>query len=662
MAEKFGEIANFIWSVADDLRGDYKQADYGKIILPFTVLRRLDCVLERSKPAVLKEYEARKRSAIKELSPFLIRKSGHKFYNVSRLDFQKLLDDPKNIRKNLVSYVGDFSSNARDIFERFRFLERIAELDDKNLLYKIVQQFARFDLHPEKVSNHDMGLIFEELIRRFAEASNETAGEHFTPRDVIKLMVNILFAADDDALAKPGVVRSLYDPTAGTGGMLSVAEEHLRQMNPGAKLAIFGQELNDESYAICKSDMMIKGQDPDNIVRGNTLSEDQFADSKFDYMLSNPPFGVKWAKVQDIVEGEHERKGFAGRFGAGLPSIDEGSMLFLQHLISKMNRKTGSRIGIVLSGSSLFAGDSGSGESEIRRWILENDWLEMIVAVPNNFFYNTDIAAYLWFLSSTKSPERRGKVQLIDATALYSKLKRSLGKKRYEFTEDHIAEITRTFCDFKDQGISKVFSTTEFAYRKVTIERPLRLRFQITSPGIAALNEHSAFTKLRAAEQRALLVCLKKVGDNIFTNRDQFRKAVGDELTAQGHRPSRKLIDPAVKVFGERDEHADVCVDERGNPEPDPDLREFENVPLKEDVDRYFDQEVRPFVPDAWIGRASKDCDKRDGKPGRIGYEINFNRYFFVYKPPRPLGEIKSDIIGMEQRFMELLKKVAAPV
>ena len=421
---QFHELANFIWSVADLLRGDYKQADYGKIILPLTLLRRLDCVLESTKPEVLAEYAARKDSGV-NLDIFLPRKSKQAFYNVSPFTVPTLLADPNNVRQNLIAYIGDFSSEARDVFERFKFIERIGELDEKNLLFMLVQKFASIDLHPEAVPNETMGLVFEELIRKFAEASNETAGEHFTPREVIKLIVMCLFAGDSEALAKPGVVRSLYDPTAGTGGMLSVGQNVLASINPLARLVLFGQELNDESYAICKADMLIKGQDPKNIVRGNTLSADGFLSMFFDYMLSNPPFGVDWKKVLDIVKAEHEKKGYGGRFGPGLPRVSDGALLFLMHLVSKMRKPSdgGSRIGIVLNGSPLFTGDAGSGESEIRRYLLENDLVETIIALPNDLFYNTGIATYVWILDNDKRADRKGKVQLIDATRMYAKMK-----------------------------------------------------------------------------------------------------------------------------------------------------------------------------------------------------------------------------------------------
>ena len=578
MASNFSEKAAFLWSVADLLRGDYKKADYGKVILPFTVLRRLDCVLVPTKNQVLQEYESRKNSGIKDISPFLLKVSGQNFYSVSRFTFPKLLDDPLHIRQNLEAYLGDFSENARDVFERFRFGEQISNLDGKNLLFMIVQKFSTIDLHPDKVPNEDMGLIFEELIRRFAEDSNETAGEHFTPREVIRLMVNILFDADDEALSKPGVVRSLYDPAAGTGGMLSVAEDFLREHNPEMHLTVFGQELNDESYSICKADMMIKGQDPNRIANGNSFTQDAFPHEKFDYMLSNPPFGVDWKKIQDSVRNEHERKGYGGRFGPGLPRVSDGSLLFLLHLLSKMRPpdQGGSRIGIVLNGSPLFTGDAGSGESEIRRWILENDWLEAIIAMPTELFYNTGIATYVWILSNRKASERKGKVQLINAVDLYAKMRKSLGNKRNYLTDENIHEITRVYGGFEPKGISKIFDTQDFGFRKITIDRP------------------------------------PASGKTVKVKKDQ------------------KLYDP--------------------------DLRDTENVPLKENIYEYFEREVRPHVPEAWINEEIRD--EKDGNVGKVGYEISFNRYFYVYKPPRPLEEIKADLKAVESRIMELLEKV----
>lgn len=603
----FQELAAFLWSVADLLRGDYKQSDYGKVILPFTLLRRLDCVLEGTKADVLAEHKKRKAEGV-SLDVYLKKKSRQSFYNVSPFTLPGLLDDQKHIRHNLVAYLGDFSADARDVFERFRFIERVAELEEKNLLYLLVQKFAAVDLHPDKVPNETMGLVFEELIRRFAEASNETAGEHFTPREVISLMVHVLFAGDDEALAKPGVVRSIYDPTAGTGGMLSVGQNTLRAVNPAAKLVLFGQELNDESYAICKADMLIKGQDPKNIIRGNTLSQDAFPGEKFDYMLSNPPFGVEWKKVADAVKAEHEKKGFAGRFGPGLPRISDGSMLFLLHLISKMrppekDGSGGSRVGIVLNGSPLFTGDAGSGESEIRRWILENDLLDAIIALPTDLFYNTGIATYVWVLDNAKARDRKGKVQLIDATRMYAKMRKSLGNKRVFLTEEQIEEIVRVYSKGKEGAtfkheyqepvkgsgseqaepeaplvVSKAFPTTYFGYRKVTIDRP---------------------------------------------------PAKGKE----------------VKI-------------KKGQKPYDPDLRDTENVPLEDSIEAYFKREVAPHVPAAWVNTELKD--EKDGKVGKVGYEINFNRYFYVYKPPRKPEVIAAEIREMEKRFVELMKGVLA--
>lgn len=601
MAQNFTELANFIWSVADLLRGDYKQADYGKIILPFTLLRRLDCVLEGTKDAVLKEYEAHKHSGA-GLDHRLKRKSSQAFYNTSPFTLPGLLDDQKHVRQNLIAYVGDFSEDARDVFERFKFTERVAELEDKDLLFQLVQKFAGVDLHPDTVPNETMGLVFEELIRKFAEASNETAGEHFTPREVIQLIVHCLFAGDDEALSKPGVVRSMYDPTAGTGGILSVGEAVARSINSSAIIKLFGQELNDESYAICKADMLIKGQDPKNIVRGNTLSADGFPNDKFDYGAANPPFGVDWKKVLDFVKSEHEKRGFAGRFGPGLPRVSDGSLLFLMHLISKMRPKEdgGGRIGIVLNGSPLFTGDAGSGESEIRRWILENDLLEAIIALPNDLFYNTGIATYIWILDNDKKADRKGKVQLIDATRMYSKMKKSLGNKRVYMTDEQIAEVVGVYAkgatdvsfslEYKEpvkagaepseaeppRLVSKVFDTKFFGYRKVTVDRPL-------ADG--------------------------KTG--------KFKK---------GEKPYDK------------------------------DLRDTESIPLTEDINAYMKREVLPHVPDAWVNVDVKD--DKDGQPGKVGYEINFNRYFYVYKAPRKPEVIAAEIRVMEERFVELMKGV----
>ena len=605
MTKSVSELANLAWAAAELLRGDYKQADYGKVILPLTLLRRLDCVLESTKSDVLAEYEKRKGDGV-SLDIFLKRKSKLAFYNVSPFTMPGLLADPGTIRQNTVAYIGDFSADARDVFERFKFVERVAELDDKNLLFQLVQTFSAIDLHPDVVPNELMGAMFEELIRKFAEASNETAGEHFTPREVIKLIVQCLFAADDEALSAQKPVRSFYDPTAGTGGILSVGETEVKSINQSATLVVYGQELNDESYAICKADMLIKGQDPKNIARGNTLSQDAFPNEKFDYCAANPPFGVDWKKVKAEVEAEHEKKGYGGRFGPGLPRVSDGAMLFLMHLISKMNPPSegGGRIGIVLNGSPLFTGDAGSGESEIRRWVLENDWLDAIIALPNDLFYNTGIATYIWVLDNRKKAERRGKVQLIDATRMHQKLKKSFGNKRVRITDEQLAEIVDVYSQFKADAtftleykepakagasptsgdddsprvVSKIFDTKFFGYRKVTIDRP-------PQPG------------------KAVTVKLKK-----------------------GQKPY------------------------------DPDLRDTENIPLTESIPEYVKREVLPHVPDAYINTDIRD--EKDSNVGKVGYEINFNRYFYVYKPPRPPHVIAEEIREMEKRFVELMKGV----
>jgi type I restriction enzyme M protein len=575
-------LSAFIWSVADLLRGDYKQSDYGKVILPFTVLRRLDCVLESTKPAVLAELADKTKAGVNP-EPFLLRKSGQSFYNTSPLDLKKLVGDPDHIAQNLYSYIQGFSAAVRDIFEHFEFQAQVERLTKAGLLYQVTEKFAQIDLHPDKVSNMQMGLVFEELIRKFAELSNETAGEHFTPREVIRLMVNLIFIEDDDVLSKPGVVRTIYDPTAGTGGMLSVAGEYLAEHNPQARLTVFGQELNPESYAICKADMLIKGQDVANITFGNTLSDDGHAHKKFDYMLANPPFGVEWKKVEKEVRKEHEQQGYNGRFGPGLPRVSDGSMLFLLHLISKMRpaAEGGSRFGIVLNGSPLFTGGAGNGESEIRRYVLENDLLEAIVGLPTDMFYNTGISTYVWVISNRKPAARKGKVQLIDASGMWQKMRKSLGSKRKELSDAHIDQITRLFGDFNEaeqdgKPISRIFKNEDFGYRTITVERPLR-------------------------------------------------DAAGQV------------------VLGEKGK-------QKGKPQPDSALRDTENVPLAEGVEAYFKREVLPHAPDAWI----------DHEKTKVGYEIPFNRHFYVFTPPRPLTEIDAELKQTTDRILEMIKGLSA--
>jgi len=643
-----------IWSTADLLRGDYKQSDYGKIILPFTLLRRLECVLEPTRDDVLAEYEARKDLGI-PLEPLLVRKSGHNFYNTSKFTLKKLMADANNISQNLESYINEFSPNAREIFEKYEFSVQIDKLNEANLLYLIVEKFASIDLHPEKISNHEMGLMFEELIRKFAEASNETAGEHFTPRDIVRLTTSLLFSTDDEVLTKRGIVRSLYDPTAGTGGFLSSGSEYVHELNPDATLVTFGQELNPESYAICKADMLIKGQDVKNIKHGNTLSDDQLKEYKFDYMLSNPPFGVEWKKVQKEVVKEHEEQGYNGRFGPGLPRVSDGSLLFLLHLISKMQapKDGGSRIGIILNGSPLFTGGAGSGESEIRRYILENDLLEAIIAMPNDMFFNTGIATYIWVLSNKKEEHRKGKVQLINATDMGSAMRKSLGSKRKYLDEKQIAKIVRIYGENESSKISKIFDTTDFGYRRITVERPLQLSFYPKDEEkLEALQNDKAFVKLKELGSE-ILQALKAIEAKKITSRDRFKKELNKHLQSKLTASQFKLIQKHIAVH---DDEAELCKDSKGNLEPNPELRDYENVPLSEDIYEYFEREVKPHVPLAWIDEKKKDT--KDGKVGIVGYEIPFNRHFYEYKPPRDLEEIDAELESLTKEIMEMLREI----
>ncbi len=575
-------LSSFIWSVADLLRGDYKQSEYGKVILPFTVLRRLDCVLEPTKAAVLLEKTKREKAGLNP-DQFLLKKTDTFFYNTSPLDLKKLMGDQDHIAENLRAYLQAFSPAVRDIFESFEFHTQIDKLAKSGLLYMVTEKFANIDLHPNVVSNAEMGAVFEELIRKFAELSNETAGEHFTPREVIRLMVNLLFIEDDKALTRPGALVTLYDPTAGTGGMLSVADEHLTSLNPKARLTMFGQELNPESYAICKADMLIKGQDIANIILGNTLSNDGLPGKHFDYMLSNPPFGVEWKKIEKEIRSEAEKLGFDGRFGPGLPRVSDGSLLFLLDLIQKMRpaKDGGSRFGIVLNGSPLFTGGAGSGESEIRRYVLENDLVEAIIGLPTDMFYNTGISTYVWIVSNRKPAARKGKVQLVDASSFWQKMRKNLGSKRKEMSPAHIEDITRLFGNFQEatQGgvpISRIFKNEAFGYSTITVERPER--------------------------------------------------------------------DAAGKVIlGSKGKAA-------GKPVANSSLRDTENVPLGQDIKAYFKREVLPHAPDAWI-----DADKT-----KIGYEIPFNRHFYVFKPPRPLAEIDAELKGVTDRMLGMIGGLSA--
>jgi type I restriction enzyme M protein len=770
----FSQIAAFIWSVADLLRGDFKQSQYGRVILPFTLLRRLECVLAESKAAVVAEHERIQLLNLPEEAQekFLLRATNDlAFFNTSPMDLGKM--GQTDIKANLKTYVQSFSKDAREIFEHFKFDEFVGLLDDANLLYKVVKMFATTDLSPEAVSNHEMGLVFEELIRRFAEGSNETAGEHFTPRDIVRLTTSLVFMEDDEALSKEGIIRTIYDPTAGTGGFLSSGMEYVLELNPNAVMRAFGQELNPESYAICKADMLIKGQDVSRIKLGNTLSNDQLSQDKFDYMLSNPPFGVDWKKIEQDIKDEHQVKGFDGRFGAGLPRVSDGSLLFLMHLISKIRNRDqandqGSRIGIILNGSPLFTGSAGSGESEIRRYILEADLLEAIIALPNDMFYNTGIATYIWVLSNKKDTERKGKVQLIDGSHLYSKMRKSLGSKRNEMSEDDIKTIIRSFGDFEvmdartldkpadvksNRGrqsaspktetaktfASKIFNSYEFGYRRVTIERPLRLSAQITDEAIASLRfapkpfnavmqsiyaqfgttwtdastdqsygdlsevalEVRALVKAEYPElkekdikdvldskiwlfQKELMQKAQALQDHIGTVQcDDFNRF--DETLKQAFKATDIKLDTKEKkqfldAISWKNPEAEPVISKavKGAENPlygqftykgkvvefvqDGDLRDAENIALNPNVDTtdliesYFKREVQPHVPDAWINADKRD--DKDGEIGIVGYEIPFNRHFYVYEPPRDLSEIDADLDAVSREIMALLQEV----
>ncbi|RIK61687.1 restriction endonuclease subunit M [candidate division KSB1 bacterium] len=700
-AETHSQLANFIWSICNLLRGPYKRNEYRKVILPLTVLRRFDCLLAPTKEKVLKEYPALKGKSESIILGRLRKITGRPFYNISKLDFAKLLNDPNQLAPNLNKYITSFSSNVREIMDRFAFDQQIARMAEKNLLFEVVKAFSKADLSAEKVDNMQMGYVFEELIRIGAEQANEEAGEHFTPREVIKLMVNLLLSPEKD-LRRSHVVKTIYDPACGTGGMLSVAEKYIRNLNVEANPQLYGQDWNDEAWAVCKSDMLIKGEDADNIILGDIFSKDGYDREQngkkhtFDYMLANPPFGVEWKQQASFIEKEHKTLGYQGRFGAGLPRINDGSLLFLQHMLSKMqppnlaknagsNDKGGSRIGIVFNGSPLFTGDAGSGESNIRQWIIENDWLEAVVALPDQLFYNTGISTYIWILTNRKEAERKGKVQLIDARQFYVKMRKSLGNKRNKIGDkdetstgvrlsahaegsvsepDQIGEIAKIYGNFRDGEtrtftidgqqknlvVSKIFDNADFGFHKITVERPLRLNFQASAERIARIEDESAFKnlatsnkkneKVRAQEIaegkqrqegiRSILLALRR--DQLYQGREAFLADL--KAAAQQHdlRLSAAESKAILSALSERDETAEICRDKDGNPEPDAELRDTETVPLKESIEEYFKREVLPHVSDAWI----------DHSKTKVGYEIPLNRHFYRYEPPRPLETSKS--------------------
>ncbi|RUT87467.1 MULTISPECIES: class I SAM-dependent DNA methyltransferase [unclassified Mesorhizobium] len=713
-----------IWEIANRLRGPYRPPQYRLVMLPIVVLRRLDCVLEPTKDAVLKEHakltaqnipaSAMERLLGRAADPH--RK--HPLYNTSPFTFQRLLGDPENIAPNLVSYINGFSSTARTIFERFKFTDQIEKLDLSNRLFTIVKAMADLDLHPQRIDNLQMGYLFEHLVMRFNEQANEEAGDHFTPREVIRLMANLVYTGEQDVYT-PGIFRTIYDPACGTGGMLSESEKFILDQNSQANLALFGQEYNDESWAICCSDMLIKDEDTSSIVLGDTLGDgktrDGFEGKQFHYLLANPPFGVEWKDQKTAVEREHNELGFSGRFGAGLPPINDGSLLFLQHMISKMHpyeegdeNAVGSKIAVVFNGSPLFSGDAGSGPSNIRRWIIENDWLDSVVALPDQLFYNTGIFTYVWLVNNRKLPERKGKVQLIDGTRFFERMKKSLNNKRNEITEDQIRDLTRIYGNFLDgetadvringdvetRVVSRIFQNHEFGFLKVTVERPLRLNFEATPARIARLEYQSVFANLATSKKRKDdKAAMREIAEG-RTIQDAIRSALTTleakgryldreafdaDLTRAAKRLGQKLATPMRKAIfaalGERDPDAEICRDGKGRPEPDSELRDTENIPLpkgialplpiqfgpdkpndrlvaafRDVIDAYLTREVLAHVPDAWV-----DYDKT-----KVGYEIPVNRHFYLYKPPRPLDKIEADITQLEGEIAGLLKGLVA--
>lgn len=677
--EKLASHVSLIWNIAEILRGDYKEHEYGDVVLPFTVLTRLDSVLVDTKQAVL---DIKATSVPLEVKALQFQKAtGYPFWNTSKFTLKTLLNDPDNLERNLAYYVESFSPAARQVMEAYNFYNVIERLDKAGLLYHVLSEFTsvKVNLHPNVVSNDEMGYIFEELIRRFSELSNETAGEHFTPREVIKLMVNILFSPEEDMerLCTNGAMASLYDPGVGTGGMLSVAAEHVREMNETARLEVYGQELNPQTFAVAKSDIMIKGEQQERIYFGNSLTDDKTAGMNFDYMLCNPPFGVNWTKYKDPILEEAERQGFDGRFGAGTPRVSDGSFLFLQHMINKMKpydakdpvNAPGTRIGIVFNGSPLFTGAAGQGESEIRRWIFENDWLEAIIALPDQMFYNTELLTYVWVLSNRKERKRKGKVQLIDATSFFRRMRKPLGNKRKELNENNIADITRIYGEFTESEYSKIFDSEDFRYHEITVERPLRLSFQITPASIEALKEAKAFANLSTSKKRseparteqiqagkklqdAIIAALKSFDpERVYLNRDEFADALREGIKERDQKISITALRKIVTELGIKNPEADICTDTKGSPEPDADLRDTEQIPFHEDIEAYFQREVIPYAPDAWI----------DHSKTKIGYEIPFTRYFYKYEelgdPTETLAEIQNLAASIQADIAKLFSE-----
>ena len=696
------QIVSFIWGVADLIRDTFKRGKYQDVILPLTVLRRLDCVLAPTKEAVLQRQAQLSGLGLADQNSQLRVASGFAFYNTSRYDFERLLADAPNVAANLRNYIAGFSENMREVLERFDFDNTISKLDEAGLLFQVLQRYGNVDLHPDDVDNSSMGTIFEELIRRFNEALNENPGEHFTPRDVVHLMVDLMLAGDESEISGEGVVRTIYDPCCGSGGMLTIAKEHITQghrlngdlladpINPQAEIYLYGQEVNPETWAVSRSDLYMKdptGRDAGNIVFGSTLSNDRHADMTFDYIIANPPYGKDWKRDEGWVRAEHDR-GVGGRFRPGLPRISDGQLLFLLHMLAraKYPEEGGARIAIIMNGSPLFTGDAGGGESEIRRYILENDLLEALIAMPEQLFYNTGIATYVWLLSNRKAPERRGKVQLIDASTFWVPMTRSLGDKRRQIPGDKAEDILKILRDYRDGDtrvvalngnqtevvVSRIFPKTQFAYRRVTVERPLRLNFLPSEDRIRRLEDEKAFRNLATSRkrgyaadqekdkgrklQRSLLDMLRGLDQVKVTDRKTFEGILDAALKKAELKlpaPARKAV---LKALGERDDEASICVTKDGQPEPDPELRDTERVPLGEDIRAYFEREVRPHVPDAWIDESKRDA--KDGEIGVVGYEISFNRYFYRYTPPRPLDDIEADIRSIEADIVRMLGEI----
>jgi type I restriction enzyme M protein len=708
------EIVSFIWSVADLVRDPFKRGKYQDIILPLTVLRRLDCVLADTKEQVLKRQAELRGKGLGDPDAQLRRASGFAFYNTSRYDFEKLLADSPHLATNLRNYIAGFSPNMREVLEKFDFDNTISKLDEAGLLFKVLERFKNVDLHPDAVDNPTMGTIFEELIRKFNEALNENPGEHFTPRDVVHLMVDVMLAGDERRMQRKGVVCSVYDPCCGSGGMLMITKEHITvgmrkngnvlspAINKSAEVHLFGQEVNPETWAVSKSDFFMKdptGRDADNIEYGSTLSHDKHAGKTFDYLIANPPYGKDWKGDEDVVDAEYER-GSAGRFGPGLPRISDGQLLFLLHMLAhvKESKEGGSRIAIIMNGSPLFTGDAGSGESEIRRFILEHDFLEALIALPEQLFYNTGIATYVWVVTNRKTPARAGKVQLIDATSFWMPMRKSLGDKRREIPLERARDIMTILTDFQDgvtrsitkdgkeeeAVVSRIFPTTHFGFRKITIDRPLRLNFQASSERIARLDDEKGFQSLTQSKkkgaaaakeqiegralQNAICKMLGRLPNTVIKDRDEFERHLAAAISKAGLKLPTSVRKAILSALSDRDETAAICRDKEGNPEPDPELRDTESVPIpvgddpvnaegvSASVRAFFEREVKPHAPDSWIEISRRD--PKDGRVGLVGYEINFNRYFYRYTPPRPLEEIEADIRVIESDILRMLTEV----